>query len=52
MDFERCTKPLVLLMKKDNTDFVCGLDQKMSMKDLKQAIVMAPCLWLIDYHTD
>ena len=47
----RRAKPLVLLMKKD-TDFVWGLDQKVSMEDLKQAIVMAPCLWLIDYHMD
>jgi len=32
---------------------VClGHGQKASMEDLKQAIVTAPCLQLIDYHTD
>src|SRR5882724_7416472 len=38
-------------MKKD-TEFVWGMDQKASMEDLKQAIVMAPCLRLIDYYMD
>jgi len=42
-DFARCVKPLILLTKKD-TEFVWGTDQKASMEDLKQAIVMAPCL--------
>jgi len=45
-DFARCVKPLVLLMKKD-MEFVWGMDQKASMEDLKQAIIMAPCLRLI-----
>src|SRR5882724_6573580 len=50
-DFARCAKPLILLMKKD-TEFVWGTDQKASMEDLKQVIIMVPCLWLIDYHMD
>jgi len=40
-DFVRCTKPLIILTKKD-TDFVWGLDQKASLEDLKQAIITAP----------
>src|SRR5882724_11309316 len=50
-DIARHVKPLVLLTKKD-MEFVWGMDQKASMEDLKQAIVMAPCLRLINYHTD
>jgi len=38
-------------MKKD-MEFVWSTDQKASMEDLKKAIVMAPCLKPIDYHTD
>ena len=49
-DFVRCTKPLIILTKKD-TDFFWGLDQKTSLEDLKQAIITAPCLQPIDYHT-
>jgi len=37
---------------KNDTGFVWGMDQKASMEDLKQAIVTAPCLRLIDYHMD
>jgi len=44
-------KPLVLLMKKD-MDFVWGPDQKASMEDLNQVIIISPWLWLIDYHMD
>ena len=50
-DFTTCAKPLVLLTKKD-MDFIWGPDQKHAMEDLKQAIVMAPCLRPIDYHCD
>src|SRR5882724_8359432 len=50
-DFVRHMKPLVLLTKKD-MEFVWGMDQKASMEDLKQVIVMAPCLRPIDYYTD
>jgi len=49
--FARRAKPLILLTKKD-TEFVWGTDQKASMEDLKQVIIMAPCLWPIDYHMD
>ena len=50
-DFSKCARPLVVLTKKD-INFVWGLEQKVSMEDLKQAIVTAPCLWPIDYHSD
>src|SRR5882724_9934688 len=50
-DFARHTKPLVLLTKKD-MELVWGTDQKASIEDLKQVIVMAPCLRPIDYHMD
>jgi len=49
-DFAKHVKPLVFLTKKEG--FVWGLDQKVSMEDLKQAISTAPCLQLIDYHSD
>src|SRR5882672_7427252 len=50
-DFAKRAKPLVILTKKD-VDFVWGPDQKSSMEDLKQAIVTAPCLHPINYHSD
>src|SRR5882724_5755784 len=50
-DFSKHVRPLVVLTKKD-IDFVWGPDQKDSMEDLKQAIITAPCLQLIDYHSD
>ena len=50
-DFAKHAKPLVLLMKKD-VEFVWGSYQKTSTEDLKQAIITAPCLWPIDYHSD
>jgi len=42
-DFTKWVKPFILLTKKD-VDFVWGLDQKLSMEDLKQAIITALCL--------
>src|SRR5882724_6953712 len=50
-DFMKHTRPLVILMKKD-IEFMWGSKQKKAMEDLKQAIVMAPCLQPIDYHCD
>jgi len=50
-DFTKHMRPLVVLTKKD-IDFVWGPDQKASMEDLKQVIVTAPCLWLINYHSN
>jgi len=50
-DFSKCARPLVILTKKE-VDFVWGPEQRASMEDLKQAIVTAPCLWLIDYHSN
>src|SRR5882724_4298668 len=38
-DFVKCTKPLVVLMKKD-VKFMWGLEQEKAMEDLKQAIIM------------
>ena len=35
-----------------DVEFTRGPEQKRTMEDLKQAIVMAPCLRLIDYHCD
>src|SRR5467141_3870305 len=49
--FAKRAKPLVVLTKKD-MDFVWGPDQKSSMEALKQAIITAPCLRPIDYHSD
>jgi len=37
---------------KKEMDFVWGLEQRASMEELKQVIVTAPCLQLIDYHSD
>jgi len=50
-DFAKCARPLVILTKKE-MDFVWGPEQRASMEDLKQVIVTAPCLWLIDYCSD
>src|SRR5882724_6197322 len=50
-DFAKCARPLVILTKKE-MDFVWGPEQRASMEDLKQAIVTAPCLRLIDYRSD
>jgi len=50
-NFMKHAKPLILLTKKD-IEFVWGQEQKDAMEDLKQAIVMAPCLCPIDYHCD
>src|SRR5882724_12655898 len=33
-------------------EFMWGPEQEKAMADLKQAIIMAPCLWLIDYCCD
>ena len=48
-DFVKQAKPLVQSTKKD-VNFLWGPDQQRAMEDLKQAIVMAPCLRLINYH--
>jgi len=37
---------------KEGHGLCLGADQKSSMEDLKQAIVTAPCLRPIDYHSD
>src|SRR5882724_370010 len=50
-DFTKHARPLVIITKKE-VDFVWGPEQKASMEDLKQAIIMAPCLQPIDYHSD
>src|SRR5882724_8656509 len=50
-DFSKCARPLVILTKKE-MDFVCGPEQRASMEDLKQVIITAPFLWLIDYRSD
>src|SRR5882724_9035461 len=50
-DFTKHARPLVILTKKE-VDFVWGPEQKVSMEDLKQAIVTSPCLKPIDYHSD
>jgi len=50
-DFAKCSRPLVILTKKE-MDFVWGLEQRASMEDLKQAIITAPCIRPIDYHSD
>src|SRR5882724_3646392 len=42
---------LVILTKKE-VDFAWGPEQKASMEDLKQAIITAPYLQPIDYHSD
>src|SRR5882724_10646293 len=47
----KCARPLVILMRKD-IEFLWGPEQEKAMEDLKQAIVMAPYLWPIDYHCD
>jgi len=49
-DFEKCARPLVILTKE--VEFVWGPEQKASIKDLKQAIVTAPCLQPIEYHSN
>src|SRR5882724_8880969 len=50
-NFAKQARPLVVPTKKDVV-FVWGSKQKEAMEDLKQAIVTAPCLRLIDYHCD
>src|SRR5882724_8071641 len=50
-DFTKHARPLVILTKKE-MDFVWGPEQRASMEDLKQVIITAPCLWLIDYRSD
>ena len=50
-DFSKCARSQVVLTKKE-IDFVWGPEQKASMEDLKQVIITAPCLQLIDYHSD
>src|SRR5882724_9708716 len=50
-DFEKHARLLVILMKKD-VEFMWGPEQEKAMEDLKQAIIMAPCLQPIDYHCD
>src|SRR5882724_1763572 len=50
-DFTKHARPLVILTKKE-MDFVWGPEQRASMEDLKQAIITAPCLRPIDYHSD
>src|SRR5882724_4297288 len=50
-DFSKRARPLVILTKKE-MDFVWGPEQRASMQDLKLAIITAPCLRLIDYHSD
>jgi len=50
-DFAKHARPLVILTKKE-MDFVWGPEQRASMEDLKQVIVTAPCLQLIDYRSD
>jgi len=45
-DFPKHAKHLVHLTKKD-VDLVWGPDQKVSMEELKQVIVTAPCPWPI-----
>src|SRR5882724_4768137 len=50
-DFAKRARPLVILIKKE-MDFVWGPEQRASMEDLNQAIITAPCLWLIDCHSD
>ena len=42
-DFAKHARPLVIFTKKD-IEFVWGLEQEKAMEDLKQAIVMVPCL--------
>src|SRR5882724_11951552 len=50
-DFTKRARPLVILTKKE-MDFVWGPEQRAYMEDLKQVIVTAPCLRLIDYRSD
>jgi len=50
-DFAKHARLLVVLTKKD-MEFMWGPEQEKAMADLKQAIIMAPCLWLIDYCCD
>src|SRR5882724_13273373 len=50
-DFAKCARPLVILTKKE-VDFAWGPEQKASMEDLKQVIIMAPCLRPIDYRSN
>src|SRR5882724_12406525 len=50
-DFAKHTRPLVILTKKD-LEFMWGPEQEKAMEDLKQAIIMAPCLWPIEYGCD
>jgi len=47
-DFVKCARLLVILMKKD-VEFT---EQEEAMEDLKQAIIMVPCLQLIEYRCD
>jgi len=42
-DFAKHARPLVILMQKD-VEFVWGPEQDKAMEDLKQGIIMAPCL--------
>jgi len=50
-DFAKFPRLLVILMKKD-MEFMWGPEKEKAMEDLKQAIVMAPCLQPIDYCCD